>query len=141
MATGCYDTFRAAADAATRSDSGVLRAKLETRYAATLAGLVKELDIGIDPYQPGVREALFEANSPAFAEFLSTGGLAARLASVKDDGDLVEEAFLRVLARLPAPEEAGRIRGYLQERIDRRVPACEQIVWALVTSTEFRFNH
>jgi hypothetical protein len=31
--------------------------------------------------------------------------------------------------------------GYLQRRQDRSAEACQQVVWALLTSAEFRFNH
>jgi len=30
---------------------------------------------------------------------------------------------------------------YLMERKDRTVEACRQLVWALLASAEFRFNH
>jgi hypothetical protein len=93
------------------------------------------------PYQPGVREALFQANSPAFEDVLTRGGLAARLAAMTNDAAAVREAFLCVLSRPPTAEEAARLVQYLQARRDRRPPACRQVVWALVSSPEFRFNH
>ena len=141
VAAGYYDTLKSGADVKTRSDPGALRAKLEAQHAATLAGLVKNLDSGGDPYQPGIREALYEANSFAFADFVAKGGLPARLASMKGDVPMLQEAFLCVLSRLSSPIEAERLRGYLQERAERRQASCEQIVWVLVTSAEFRFNH
>jgi len=113
---------------------------LETQYAATLTNLVKELDSGAEPYQPGIRESLFETNSPTFANLIGKGGLAARLATMKDDGALTQDAFLSVLSRAPTHDERGRMKEYLQRPSERR-SACEEIVWALMTSAEFRFNH
>jgi hypothetical protein len=141
VATGCYETLKSGADASAQSKSGAVRGKLETQYAATLANLVRELDSGTDPYQPGVRETLFETNSPTFADLISKGGLVARLMSMKDDDALVQDAFLSVLGRAPAREERIRLQSYLGNRAERRRAGCEQLVWALATCSEFRFNH
>jgi len=134
VATGYYEALKPGlpADAA--------RGKLETQYAATLTNLVKELDSAAEPYQPGIRESLFETNSPTFANLIGKGGLAARLATMKDDGALIQDAFLSVLSRAPTHDERGRMKEYLQRPSERR-SACEEIVWALMTSAEFRFNH
>jgi hypothetical protein len=120
---------------------GELRAKLESQHAGLLATLVKELDSGADSFQPGIREALFQANNATFADFLAKGGLPERLVAMTDVDLLVKEAFWCVLSRPPDKEESEELRGYLAARRDRRTAACEQIVWSLVTSTEFRFNH
>jgi hypothetical protein len=144
VATGYYDAIRAASDPATRTNSGALRAKLEAKDAGLLTSFAQNLDGaggGSELYQPGIREALFQENSAAFADFIAKGGLSARLAAMPDDAGLVEEMFLCVLSRPPTVEEAGRLRGYLQTRSGRRQAACEQMVWALLTSSEFRFNH
>jgi hypothetical protein len=139
VAAGYQDSFQT--DPATRSNPGALRAKLEAQYQATLAALEKDLSSGTATFQPGVREALFQANGAAFADFLNKGGLAARLAPIKDDTLLAQEAFWCILSRSPTPEEVNRLRVYLQARADRRPAACQQVVWALATSAEFRFNH
>jgi hypothetical protein len=135
------DGLKTAAEAKSRPDAAVLRAKLETHYAGLLATLAGQLNNGGEPFQPGVREALFQANSPQFAEVVAKGGLASRLAGIADDGLLVEEAFWCVLSRPPSQEERERFHQYLLARRDRRLAACQQIVWALVASAEFRFNH
>jgi hypothetical protein len=54
---------------------------------------------------------------------------------------LIETAFLAVLSRRPDPEEIETLVQYVNTREDRRPEAIGQIVWALVTSPEFRFNH
>ena len=141
VAAGYHDELKTKTDAATRADAGLLRAKMESQYAAALQTMVKNLDSGSETFQPGVREALFETNSPAFADFVANGGLAKWLAGIKDDGALVQDAFAYVLSRSPSAEEATRLGEYLKARKDRRAAASEQIVWALVTSSEFRFNH
>lgn len=139
-ASGYRDALQAGADPAIRSDPGALRAKLEAHTAGMLATLTGNLDSG-EPFQPGIREALFQANSPTFADFLAKGGLAARLANLTDDDERVREAFWSVLSRPPVQEESDRLKTYLHDRPTRRLAACEQLVWALVTCAEFRFNH
>jgi hypothetical protein len=141
VATGYFEEFAARADARTRSDAGLLRGKWEAQSLGTLAVLVKNLDAGTDPFQPGVREALFQANSREFSALIAKGPLVKRLAGQRDDAALVNAAFLAVLSRTPTKEEMDQLQVYLRKRTDRRAAACEQIVWALVTSSEFRFNH
>jgi hypothetical protein len=43
--------------------------------------------------------------------------------------------------RQPTDEEIDLLGRYLRQRQDRPVEACRQIVWALLASTEFRFNY
>ncbi len=123
------------------SDAGAVRAALERKYAAVLNELVSHLAGGSAPYQPGIREALFQANSAAFADLVAKGGLADRLAGIADDRALARELFECVLSRAPAVEESARVSGYLHEHGRSRPAACRQIVWALLASAEFRFNH
>jgi len=120
---------------------GTVRARLESGQAALLNLIVTNLGGTGQPYQPGVREALFQANSPAFEDAIARGGLAARLAARTDDAAAVREAFLCVFSRLPTAEETARLVQHLRARPDRRPAACRQVVWALVSSPEFRFNH
>jgi hypothetical protein len=128
-------------DSNAETDSAKLRSRLESQHAAVLSSLVKDLDSGSEPYQAGVREALFQSNNAAFAEVLRKGGRAALLSSIADDHALIHEAYWSVLSRPPSGEEVDRLLQYLQARPDRKLAACEQIVWALITSSEMRFNH
>jgi hypothetical protein len=141
VAAGYYDAFKSRADVKTRSDPGALRAAWQAQSLGTLSSLVKNLDSGAEPFQPGIREALFQANSAEFAGFVSRGGLAARLGGIKDDAALVREAYLCVFSRSPDKEEIEHLQKYLQTRTGRRAAACEQMIWALLTASEFRFNH
>jgi hypothetical protein len=134
IATGCADSIKPSIGVA-------IRTKLETQYAALLNELVGQLGNRTETFQPSIRESLFQANSESFARFLTQGGLATRLATLPADGQVADEAFWSVLSRPPSAEERARLQQYLQARPQRRPAACQQIVWALVTSAEFRFNH
>jgi hypothetical protein len=70
----------------------------------------------------------------------SDTGRIARLVQAKTPADrAVEEVFLSTLARLPAPEEQRKIQTFVQKK-DLR-PALEDVLWTLVNSPEFLFNH
>jgi hypothetical protein len=122
-------------------EPGRVRAQFETRFASQLAELRSKLDSGTETYQPNVAQALFMSNGRAFQQLLEQGGLAARLAKLSDDGEVVRQAYLAILSRPPDAGEAAAFARHLAQRGDRRPAAVGQIVWALVTSAEFRFIH
>ena len=53
---------------------------------------------------------------------------------------VADELFLSVLTRHPTADERKDIAEALKAAPDRRT-AVTEIVWALVVSAEFRFNH
>lgn len=122
-------------------DAGQLRAKFEVDLAGQMAEIRKNLDSGTETFQPNVAQALYLSNSGPFQQLLERGGLGARLAKITDDGEVIRQAYLSVLSRPPDPDEESAFRRHLAARADRRAAAISQIVWALVTSSEFRFIH
>jgi hypothetical protein len=52
----------------------------------------------------------------------------------------VEELYLAAYARLPTEAERGRTLAYLKKQKDLR-QGLEDVVWALLNSREFLFNH
>jgi hypothetical protein len=50
-------------------------------------------------------------------------------------------AVFSVLSRFPDAEENKVLIAFLTERSDRPAEAHRQLVWALLTDSEFRFNH
>ncbi|MGP0065258.1 MAG: DUF1549 domain-containing protein [Isosphaeraceae bacterium] len=94
--------------------------------------------------QIGVAEALLFSNGKRIArEFLSEddGRLVGRLEKIAAPADQIETAVRNVLSRTPDDDERRMLAGYLSERSDRPAEACRQLVWALLTCAEFRFNH
>jgi hypothetical protein len=67
------------------------------------------------------------------------GNLADRLARTNDANALADELFLSVYSRRPTPEEARDVADTL--RSADRTAAINELVWALLASAEFRFNH
>jgi hypothetical protein len=53
---------------------------------------------------------------------------------------MIEELYLGAFARLPTEAERTRAAAFIAEQKDPR-PALEDLLWALVNSKEFIFNH
>jgi hypothetical protein len=87
-------------------------------------------------------QALFLINGPLVQGWLEpTGGsLTERLLKLEDNGQLTDELFLSVLGRQPNAEEAAEFQSVLGEA-DDRTQAVKDLIWALLASAEFRFNH
>lgn len=68
-------------------------------------------------------------------------GYAQRLAdSDKSHADLASEVFQRVLARRPRPDELQAAIDFLASEPDR-AEACRSLLWSLLATNEFLFNH
>jgi hypothetical protein len=96
-----------------------------------------------DNFQVGVGEAMLFSNNDGLLKELLTGPgtLPARLKELPDAKARADAAVWMVLSRPPQPEEVRALSEYLARRQDRLEAACQQVVWALLTSAEFRFNH
>jgi hypothetical protein len=68
------------------------------------------------------------------------GNLADRLAKIDDAGAFADELFMSVLSRPPTNDEKKDVADTLASAGDRAAATAE-LVWALVASAEFRFNH
>jgi len=90
-----------------------------------------------------VDQALFFANGGELRSWLSPGGgnLTERLTKIDDPQAVAEEAYLAVLTRRPSSDEVDDVAAYLAARSSERGAAVQEIVWGLLTSAEFRFNH
>jgi hypothetical protein len=97
-----------------------------------------------DNEQIGLGEALLFANSDRVAkEFLSDGRgtLLGRAAEAKDAAEAVGLMAKVALGRPATAGEAAAFAAYIGKRADRPAEAHRQVLWALLTCPEFRFNH
>jgi hypothetical protein len=95
-------------------------------------------------FQVGVDEALLLSNNEQIQnDFLRLADekLVGHLSKTEDETVLVKQAFRALLSRDPDNAELDRFRNYLRERQDRRTAGIQQIVWALLTGPEMRFNY
>lgn len=107
--------------------------------------LTRLLEIPDEKFQIGVEEALLFSNSQrVHNDYLRDGRdkLVAYLKTfVSDHEKVIKEAYLSVLSRKPDDEEMKRFAQFLSARKEVDVSALQTVVWALMTSPEFRFNH
>jgi hypothetical protein len=107
-------------------------------------GFASQFEWPGDDFQIGVGEALFFSNADRLQkEVLADGGdrLLGRLKQLKDRKEQVDLAVRSVLCRPPSADEAKALDEYLAKRADRPAEALRQMVWALICSSEFRFNY
>jgi hypothetical protein len=94
--------------------------------------------------QPSLVQVLHLSNGNTVNGKLASpdGRLARLLAEEKDDGRLVEEAYVRCLARPPrAAEKAALMAQFAAAGPDGRREVAEDLFWSLLTSREFLFQH
>jgi hypothetical protein len=143
QATGFTDVQRAALGANPTEEA--LYQKLvgqEEQFVLLFGGRPGKLE---KDFESTVEQVLFLANDPGVQGWLqpAEGNLTARLAKVPsvDNQAFADELYLSVFNRPPTAEETQEAADYLTERGAERPLAIQELVWALLTSAEFRFNH
>lgn len=124
-----------------------LPANARRRIQPTPARMVDQL-FGVDPSTPDdeirgtIPQALFLMNSPFLQQALTRpGGPVDRiLRDHPDNRKAIDAAYLKVLARSPTDEEARVALSYLTSIDDRR-QALEDLLWALLNTSEFLSRH
>jgi hypothetical protein len=160
QATGSFQQQIAAADAkleksppeaiknAPEDDKPRVKANLtELELLSQLRGAFTEFvrQYGGSPgqdFQATVNQALFFGNGNTIDVWLKPAGenLAARLAKIDDATQLADEMTWAIFSRPASEREKSNAADYLKKREDRAA-AIGEMVWALLSSTEFRFNH
>jgi hypothetical protein len=156
QATGVVDQQRAAAEAEFAKKTPALpeteRASfVDTVLTGKLAGnetpFVKVF--GGAPGQPQdefyatVDQALFLENGGLVRGWLTpaNGNLTDRLMKIEDAKELAKELYLSAFTRTPTDRETADVAKYLAARPQARLAAIQEVVWATLTSVEFRFKH
>jgi hypothetical protein len=122
-------------------------AELEKRLEALEDGarsLAAVLHSASGDAQIGVAEALFFSNGKRIPQDLLADGdgrLVGRLERIAAPTEQIDLAIRTILTRPPDDEDRRVLGAYFAERTDRPEEACRQVVWALLTCAEFRFNH
>ena len=96
-----------------------------------------------EDFQATAGQALFFGNSSVIDGWLQprSNNLTARLAPLTDTDDLVEEIYLSIFGRTATTAEQREIKKLLQQYPDERHAILTEFIWAMLSSTEFRFNH
>jgi hypothetical protein len=91
----------------------------------------------------GVSQALHFMNSNSLQAKIThaDGNLQRWLAQPGGPGALVESIYLACYARLPSQQERNTALAYLDSRPGKAREAAEDLVWSLLNTLEFVFNH
>jgi hypothetical protein len=115
------------------------------RRPAGLEGMVIQA-FGFDPsarpetVEGSIPQALLLMNNPQVNQKIQARGtnlLGRILSAYPDNKDAVRIVYLRTLARRPTEREMNRCLEYVR-RVGNRAEAFEDLLWALVNSTEFQ---
>jgi hypothetical protein len=113
----------------------------EKSKAAANAGNANWFQQPGEAFAIGADEALRITNDPNFENGYLKAGLFNRLKQIEEPGEIVDLATRSILGREPTADEREVLAQYLGQRDDRREAAIQQVMWALLASTEMRFNH
>lgn len=93
--------------------------------------------------EPSIAQALHLMNSPHIKQRLeSPTGIAIKLASSNaKPRDIITTLFLRTLSREPAEREVALMLEAFAEYKDNRAAATQDVLWALLNSKQFIYNH
>lgn len=93
--------------------------------------------------EPSISQALHLLNSPEISHKLHHhDGTVKRLVdTISTDDALIEELYLLTMSRFPTDNERQLTRQHLAENRESRRTAAEDIVWALMNTKEFLYNH
>ena len=96
--------------------------------------------IKADEVEGTIPQALFLMNNPLLHSKMQARGntiLARLLTAYPSNDDAITMLYLRTLARKPTMNELAKCRRYIR-RVGKRGEAFEDILWALINSTEFQ---
>jgi hypothetical protein len=94
------------------------------------------------PREANLAQALHLLNSTDLQSKVGNpaGRVAALLKGKGSDAELIEELYLWSFGRKPRPQEQKDVLAYLAGQQDRKA-ALEDLLWALLNTKEFLFNH
>jgi len=91
--------------------------------------------------EPTLAQALHLIVGDTVRDRLSAGGVVKKLVETKSTPeDVIDELFIRTLARRPDGDEMAAMTGLVGDKPKDPAPY-EDIFWSLLNSTEFLFNH
>lgn len=118
--------------------------KRRTDFENRSSGFADLFPIPDESFQVGTDEALLFSNSDRFAnEFLRTSGdrLVGELKKIESSEIVVQKVYQSIFSREPTQVEKQALLQYLDRDQASKETVLQQVVWALLASPEFRFNH
>ena len=95
-----------------------------------------------ESFQIAVNEALLLSNNKEVRDkLLRDDGLLRAILEAQGTSKQVDLLVRAVLGRPPHAEEERWLTAHIEARKERAAEAWRQVLWSLLTSSEFRFNH
>ena len=90
-----------------------------------------------------VDQALFSANGGSLNSWAApaAGNISDRIVKQADAKAAAEDLYLTLFTRMPTDSEKNDVANYLKDRVKDKAAAAQELVWAMLNSAEFRFNH
>lgn len=88
-------------------------------------------------------QALFAANGGAINSWIAPAGgnVSERMIHEQDSRKAAEDLYMTILSRPPDPEESADVVRMLTAGAKEKAAVVQELVWGLLNSVEFRFNH
>ena len=114
----------------------------KTNYFLTTFGRSQRTNVcAREECNPTLSQALHLLAGTTVESNIQTGNLVAKqLAAGKSPTEIINELYLRIIARTPTAEESAALQGFLGTP-EQTKTTLEDIQWALLNSKEFLFNH
>ncbi len=111
-------------------------------HVDTFVGFFGVAGIQTSQFDASANQALFLRNGTVLQSWLEPSGqrLTAHLKTL-DAPKLIDEFYFSVFSRPPNAEEIQHVTLFLEEQPDNQDAVIGQLVWAALSSAEFRFNH
>lgn len=140
QATGQTDAERASLGA--KATETQLDARLMPRVAPFRGMFSRQPGESQDAFSSTLDQTLFMKFNPTIRGMIAirAGDLADRLTKLIDNDALADELFISVFSRHPSVDERKDVIDAIKGAKDRS-SAVTELIWALVASAEFRFNH
>jgi Protein of unknown function (DUF1549)/Protein of unknown function (DUF1553) len=140
QATGLTDVYRI--ELAKKYSEEALHAKLASNLGPFLRMYGTRSGEPEEGFVSTLDQTLFVKHGGHVRNLISprTGSLVERAAKLTEPSRVAEELYLTVYTRLPSDEERRDIEDVLRTSTNR-TNALGDIVWAMLASAEFRFNH
>lgn len=145
IATGEYDRLVAEADAsADKTPAGIVDKHehltlLKVQFLKAFANPPAEPEI---EFEPSVQSALFLMHDHRVLGLLKPqANIVERLAKLDSPDAIASELCMNILSRPPTAADRVDVAAALPADASQRIAAMEQLVWAMLSSTEFCVNH
>ena len=93
--------------------------------------------------EPNLPQALHMLAGPTYTAKISqkAGRLDQMLQKGASDEEIIAEFYLAALSRLPELDEKQELLWVLGQRSSRRAETLDRLIWAILSSREFAYNH